>query len=416
MLIYIEPLGATLVTVFLGLSAFGFHRLTKSKLLEWGGKRQQYDLQLNKDLMQGLNGVKDVKLMGRENHFLSKYGDSNTGKAYVTSRQLTLLQFPRVYLELLAVIGMACLVIMMMAQNKPLELLIPTLGIFVSAAFRLIPSLNRIMSSTSIIRYAQPVVNLIYDEFKIVKSESAEQVHQKISFLSEIQFDSIIFKYQSAKAEALNGINIVINKGETIGFIGPSGSGKSTLVDLFLGLLEPGSGFILVDGCDIQKNLRGWQDKIGYVPQSIYLTDDSIQSNIAFGVPFDQIDRSAVLGAIQAAHLDEFISGLPEGINTLVGERGVRLSGGQRQRIGIARALYLNPEILVLDEATSALDMGTESGVMQSINNLKGSKTIIIVAHRLSTVENCDRLYRLDKGKIVDEGIPRDILKIVPII
>jgi ABC-type multidrug transport system fused ATPase/permease subunit len=410
MLIYLEPLGATLVTFFLGISAFGFHRLTANKLLDWGGKRQKYDLQLNKDLMQGLNGVKDVKLLGREDYFLFKYGHSNIGKAYIATRQLTLLQFPRVYLELLAVIGMACLVIMMMVQNKPLEFLIPTLGIFVSAAFRMIPSLNRIMASTATIRYAQPVVNLIYDEFKIVDIEPALKVKQDINFLSEIRLESIVFKYQSVNSNALKGVSIVIKKGETIGFIGPSGSGKSTLVDVILGLLQPNSGSILIDGFDIQKNLRGWQDQIGYVPQSIYLTDDSIQSNIAFGVPVDQIDKSAVLGAIRAAQLNEFISSLPEGINTIVGERGVRLSGGQRQRIGIARALYNNPEILVMDEATSALDTGTESGVMQSITALKGIKTIVIVAHRLSTVENCDYLYRFENGRVVESGTPSQIL------
>jgi ABC-type multidrug transport system fused ATPase/permease subunit len=411
MLIYLEPLGATMVTVFLGLSAFAFHRLTRNKLLEWGGKRQQYDLQLNKDLMQGLNGVKDVKLMGREDHFLTKYGENNIGKAYISSRQLTLLQFPRVYLELLAVVGMACLVIMMMIQNKPLELLIPTLGIFVSAAFRMIPSLNRIMASTSTIRYAQPVVNLIYDEFKIVERESAVPNGQRIIFSTALQLESIAFKYQSANIEALKGVTITIEKGQTVGFIGPSGSGKSTLIDVILGLLQPGSGSILVDGYDIQNNLRGWQDQVGYVPQSIYLTDDSIQNNIAFGLPAGQIDQSAVRSAIKAAQLEEFIGSLPEGINTLVGERGVRLSGGQRQRIGIARALYANPEILVMDEATSALDNGTESGVMQSITALKGTKTIIIVAHRLSTVENCDQLYRFENGRVVECGTPSQILR-----
>jgi ABC-type multidrug transport system fused ATPase/permease subunit len=204
--------------------------------------------------------------------------------------------------------------------------------------------------------------------------------------------------------KTLDAVKISIRKGESIGLIGPSGSGKSTLLDLLLGLLPPNSGKILVDGRDIYSNLRGWQDQIGYVSQSIYLTDDTLRRNIAFGIPSDEIDERSVRSALKAAQLEEFVNELPLGLDTMVGERGVRLSGGQRQRIGIARALYHDPELLVLDEATSALDNETEKGVMDSVAKLHGTKTIIIVAHRLSTVKGCDRLYRLDRGRIVQEG------------
>ena len=211
-------------------------------------------------------------------------------------------------------------------------------------------------------------------------------------------------------AEALQGLCLTIRKGETIGFIGPSGAGKSTLGDVILGLLTPRAGRVVVDGQDIQLNLRAWQDQIGYVPQSIYLTDDTLRRNVAFGLPDEQIDDVAVKHAIRASQLEEFVGSLPYGLETVVGERGIRLSGGQRQRIGIARALYHDPAVLVLDEATSALDTVAESGVMQAITALRHSKTILIVAHRMSTVAHSDRLYRLEKGRIVEEGDPGTML------
>mgnify|MGYP003858132125 CR=1 FL=1 len=210
--------------------------------------------------------------------------------------------------------------------------------------------------------------------------------------------------------EVLKGIDLNVQPGEVIAIIGKSGSGKSTLVDILLGLLEPTSGRVLVDDVDIRDNLRGWQDQIGYVPQSIFLTDDTLRRNVAFGLPKDQIDHDAVKSAIRSAQLEDFVASLPDGLDTIVGERGVRLSGGQRQRIGIARALYNNPDVLVLDEATSSLDTETEHGVMQAVQALQGEKTVIIVAHRLSTVEYCDRLYRLESSRIVDEGTFEEVM------
>jgi ABC-type multidrug transport system fused ATPase/permease subunit len=221
---------------------------------------------------------------------------------------------------------------------------------------------------------------------------------------SSITIENLSFSYETASTQALTGVSIDIARGEAVGLVGPSGSGKSTLVDILLGLLEPTSGRVLVDGDDIHDNLRGWQDQIGYVPQSIFLTDDTLRRNVAFGLPKDQIDHDAVKSAIRSAQLEDFVASLPDGLDTIVGERGVRLSGGQRQRIGIARALYHNPDVLVLDEATSSLDTETEHGVMQAVQALQGEKTVIIVAHRLSTVEYCDRLYRLENARIVDEG------------
>jgi ABC-type multidrug transport system fused ATPase/permease subunit len=250
----------------------------------------------------------------------------------------------------------------------------------------------------------------VHAQLKLLADLPRPQQGKPISFERTIELDNITFRYSSTERRAVKGVSLEIPKGATVGFIGSSGSGKSTLVDILLGLLSPESGAVKVDGVDIQKNLRSWQDKIGYVPQSIYLTDDTLRRNIAFGLPNEGIDEEAVQRAVRASQLDQFINELPEGLDTVVGERGVRLSGGQRQRIGIARALYHDPAVLVLDEATSALDVATESGVMAAIRNLRHEKTIIIVAHRLSTVEYCDRLYRFSDGRIVKEGSANEVL------
>ena len=222
----------------------------------------------------------------------------------------------------------------------------------------------------------------------------------------KIQLTDVSFRYSTAPGPALEHISLEIDRGASIGLVGGSGAGKSTLIDVILGLFKPDEGKVLVDGTDIQTNMRGWQDQIGYVPQTIYLSDDSLRRNIAFGLAENAIDDQAICRAIKAAQLEEFVATLTQGSNTLVGERGVRLSGGQRQRIGIARALYHDPEVLVLDEATSALDTETELGVMQAVSALQGTKTIIIIAHRLSTVAGCDRLYRLEGGKIIHSARP----------
>ena len=413
MLFIMEPLGSVIVTTFITASAFIFHRLTKKKLLIWGEQRQNHQAQYNKHLFQGFGGVKEVKLLGREGNFLEKFRLENLGITKIQLKIATISTVPRFYLELLAVIGLALLSILMVAQNKQMSLVLPTLGVFVAAAFRMIPSVNRIMISTQQIKVNQASVNVLYDELCLIR-DSEESIQQigSINLLSEMTLKNVVFSYPSTEFNAIDGISITIKKGESIGFIGPSGSGKSTLVDLILGLLIPKKGQILIDGKDISENIRSWQDQIGYVPQMIYLIDDSLRKNIAFGIPDSQIDEIAVIRAIKDAQLQEFVASLPEGLETFVGERGVRLSGGQRQRIGIARALYHDPEILVLDEATSALDTNTESEVMDCINSLGETKTLILVAHRLSTVKNCDIIYKFEKGRIKDFGDPDKILNI----
>ncbi|MFZ9369911.1 MAG: ABC transporter ATP-binding protein, partial [Ilumatobacteraceae bacterium] len=227
----------------------------------------------------------------------------------------------------------------------------------------------------------------------------------------QLELKDVSFKYPTAATPSLQNVSLVVNRGEAVGFVGPSGAGKSTLVDVILGLFAPTSGVVSVDGSDVHQNLRNWQNQIGYVPQAIYLTDDTLRRNVAFGLNDENIDDDLVREAIRLAQLHEFVTTLPDGLETVVGERGVRLSGGQRQRIGIARALYHKPSVLVLDEATSSLDTPTEHGVMQAVQALQGSKTVIIVAHRLSTVEYCDRLYRIEDSRITEEGTFAEVVQ-----
>lgn len=412
LLLAVEPMSALITVGVLGSAAWGFHRFTLRRITNWGETRQHHEGLRIQCLQEGLGGVKDIKLLGRQTEFLEQYHWHNAESARVGRSQATLQQLPRLWLELLAIGGLAILVLSLLAQGRALEAVLPTLGLFAAAAFRLMPSVTRALGAVQSLRYGLPVINTLYEELKLAMPKSVALSHNGgPEFQTEIRLIDIRYAYHGAPAPALNGLSFSIRKGESVGFIGRSGSGKSTLVDIILGLLTPNIGQVLVDGQDIQANLRSWQDQIGYVTQSIYLTDDTLRRNVAFGLSNEQIDDTAVQRAIQAAQLEEFVSSLPKGLETLVGERGIRLSGGQRQRIGIARALYHDPGVLVLDEATSALDIATERGVMEAVMALHGSKTILIIAHRHSTVEHCDRLFRLEQGSMVEEGGPQQILR-----
>ncbi len=410
LLLWAEPLGGLVVFAVLGGAGMLLHQITKTKLSRWGAARQFHDVKRIQHLQQGLGGVKDVKLLGREDDFLAQFAVHIKGNASIERKRILLGALPKLSFEFLAVIGMVALILTMLAQGKPIEVLIPTVALFAAAAFRLLPNIGSVMLHVQTLRFVGPVIDNLHAEISLLENTPHTKNAAPLAFHEGIELHDVAFRYAGAARLALTKISLQIPRGATVGFIGGSGAGKSTLIDVILGLLAPTRGKVLADGTDIQTNLRGWQDQIGYVPQSIFLSDDSLRRNIAFGLPEDQIDDLAVERAIKASQLEEFVAGLPEGLHTAVGERGVRLSGGQRQRIGIARALYHDPQILVLDEATSALDVATEEGVMQAVRALHGAKTILIVAHRLSTVANCDKLYRLEKGGVVQEGAFLDVV------
>jgi ABC-type multidrug transport system fused ATPase/permease subunit len=409
-LFIVEPIGTTIIVVLLGFFAFIFQYAARKRLLNWGESRQSHEGFRLQHLQQGFGGMKDIKLLGRENAFIMQYNLHNKGVQDVAQKQKFLADLPRLCFELLAICSLAFLVIIMLMQKKTIDALLPILGLFAVASFRILPAVVRLLSSMQVLRYNLPVVHTLHKECGVLFTRSPLKQNQKKSILiKEILLENISFQYAEVEQKALKGINLVIHHGDSVGFIGASGAGKSTLIDILLGLLIPTKGCVKINGVDIQTDLRGWQNRIGYVPQSIFLTDDSLRHNIAFGLSDNQIDDAAVRRALKAAQLEEFIQSLPNGMETLVGERGVRLSGGQRQRIGIARALYHDPDILVLDEATSALDTTTEKAVMKAVNALQGNKTLVIIAHRLSTLANCDCIYMIESGKIIKKDAPQSI-------
>ena len=402
-MLVVEPRGTLVTLALFGCSAALFQRVTSRRISRWGGAQKFHKGMLLKHLQQGFGGVKDVKILGQEANFTNEYYEHLIGNARVNQRFAIAQALPRFGLEVLAVFGLAVMVLTMALSNTKIDDILPVLGLFGATAFRLIPAVNRTINGLQNIKISRPFINDLCDDLSLgIPSSDLDGVASHL--VHSVKIDSVSFKYESATDFAIVELDVEIFNGEAVGIIGPSGSGKSTLVDILLGLLEPTSGRVLVDGNDIRDNLRGWQDQIGYVPQSIFVTDDTLRRNVAFGLPKGEIDEVAVGAAIRSAQLEDFVASLPDGLDTIVGERGVRLSGGQRQRIGIARALYNNPDVLVLDEATSSLDTDTEHGVMQAVQALQGEKTVIIVAHRLSTVEYCDRLYRLENARIVDEG------------
>jgi len=402
-LVVVEPLGTICVIGLLLCATFVFQRFFDRKLQRWGTERQIQKGSIIQTIQQGLGAVKDVKVLGREDWFIDEHREHQLLDADLLRRINTVQAIPRLWLEVMAMAGLAGLVAIMLATGKDIESIIPTVGLFAATSFKVLPSINKVVNSKQTLKVSRSTIETIHHDLDLPISFNS------ITDDSSFQFESVVaehlnFKYEQSENLVLTDINLKINSGEAVGFVGQSGSGKSTLIDIMLGLLTPLSGAVLVNGQKVSGIKSDWQKAIGYIPQTIFLMDDSFRRNIAIGIADTEIDEVAIHEALKSAQLEDFVASLPEGLDTVVGERGVRLSGGQRQRIGIARALYHRPSVLVLDEATSSLDTETEHGVMQAVQALQGDKTVIIVAHRLSTVEYCDRLYRLDAGRIVDEG------------
>jgi ABC-type multidrug transport system fused ATPase/permease subunit len=401
LLIYADIFTAVFSFGIFGLSGWIFFRVSRYYNLKWGVVRQKHEGLGVKHLQQALGGIKDIKILNTEDFFLARFCYHRDKTAHVNQRQMFISQLPKLWLEFLTIITLSIIIALQLIQGKSITNIIPIIGLFVTAAFRIMPSVNRIINSLQVFSFSIPAIDVLYNELMYEKNIIKKRnIQYDFYFYKSINIKNLFFKYNEGGRNILDDLNIQIPMGKTIGLIGQSGEGKSTLIDILLGLLKPSGGHIMVDGKDIHSNLTLWQKKIGYVPQTIFLTDDSLRRNIAFGLPDNEIDEKLINMALRLSKLDEYINLLPEGLDTSVGERGLRLSGGQRQRIGIARALYNDPEVLVLDEATSSLDIETEKYVMESITGLHGIKTIIIVTHRLSTIKNVDFLYLLKNGKL----------------
>ena len=403
-LILIEPLGAISVGLFLGLLAYYFYRISRKKLAQWGNEREKADSIITKTTLEAFGGIKDIKLLHVESFFISKFIQNQNLKSRVSSNSNTVAQLPRYYLELISVFGLVLFIISMLYQNKDIPTLIATIGVFVAAVFRLMPSLNKILTAFQNIKYYSSSVDIVYSEFLNLQNKSLDQEEKDLEVPKDkIEIQNLSFSYNSDLKPILNEVNLEIKVGETIGIIGGSGEGKSTFVDLLNGLYKPTGGKILADNKKIQNNLYSWNKNIGYVAQDIFLIDDTVEQNITFGRDQDNIDYEALNYALKKAQLIDFVEGLAQGLKTKVGERGVQISGGQKQRIGMARALYNDPEILILDEATSSLDTKTEQALMEAIYSLKKKKTIIIVAHRMSTLTKCDRIFEIKNNKLIEQ-------------
>lgn len=410
--IYLFHTSHSITIVIGGLLVFcvGLYYLISKKVsIKLGLQNQKYNEKLFQWINQSLGGIKEVKTLEREQYFIDAY-EANYKKLIKGAKTNEMLAtVPKYITETVTMVGLlsAILLKIHIGQNNLSEF-IPQLTAFAVAAFKLLPAVGKISAYTNSIMYCLPSLSVIYTHLKEVEEvrkdikKDSNSIQKRLN--NGIVVDSVSFAYPNSEKYVLNGIFLEIKKGETVAFVGSSGAGKSTLADIILGLLKPAKGAVLVDGWNIEESMTSWHKMIGYIPQTIYLTDDSIMKNVAFGINDDEINQDAVKKALKKAQLIDFIESLPEGLDTYVGDRGVRLSGGQRQRIGIARALYHDPDILVLDEATSALDNETEKAVMESIDALKGEKTMIIIAHRLSTIKNADKVIEIKNGSAIQKN------------
>jgi ATP-binding cassette, subfamily B, bacterial PglK len=410
-----------------------FHYFRHS-VARWGKEGLEANTETLRITNHAIGGLKETKVIGCEDFFETQLKAQTSKYARAASRFHVFQLLPRIVVETLLITFVVGFVSLSLIFEQRAESLVSVLGIFAIASIRLMPSASQLITYMSLLRNNEPTLDRLYLDLKelekletndlikishdTAKSRSAKNrsaslngfKETPLNFRDKITLDQISYRYPASAAEALTDISLTIRKGESIALVGKSGAGKTSMVDVFLGLLTPQAGDIRVDGFSVYESLRSWQNLIGYIPQSIFLTDDTIAGNIAFGVPSAQIDQQKLNYAIRLAQLSELVAQLPEGTQTMVGERGTLLSGGQRQRIGIARALYHEREILVLDEATSALDNQTEQLISESIRALSGTKTMIIIAHRLTTVEHCDRIYSMDKGRIVKCGTYQEVV------
>lgn len=396
-----------LMIVVFGVLSVVVLKVLRPRLTEMGTKNQALQSKIAKWRIQAIYGIKDVKVLHREAFFADNYESSGKIGAGYSKRYSVMNNLPRLLIETIFIASILGYIIVYILTGNDVTTIIPMLSAFGLAAIRMMPSVNRINTYLADISYYKPCLDYVYENMNI--NEISRRNNQTLKpadtsksmeLRDKIELKEIVYAYPNTDKLIFDRANMVVPYGKSVGIMGPSGAGKSTIVDILLGLLRIQQGSIQCDGVDIFDNYPAWLAQIGYIPQSIYLVDEPVRNNIAFGIADDEIDDARIWDALEEAQLADFIRGLPEGLDTAIGDRGVRISGGQRQRLGIARALYHNPEILVFDEATSALDNETEAAVMEAINSFHGRKTMVIIAHRLNTIEKCDIIYKVDEGKI----------------
>lgn len=409
LLFLVNPLLALSVVIVLGGIYTAIYGIARKKLFNISRILVQVQESRFRLVNEALGGIKDIKLLGNAKFFLKRFTKASDVQAVNSATNQIIGLLPRYALESIAFGAILLIVVYMLVVNHDTAQVIPMLALYAFAGYRLMPALQMVFWAMTTIRANSGSLDVLYEDFKKLPMQpevisNANVVPLKLN--QAIELRNLTFAYPNMEKSVIKDLSLTIKANTTIGFVGSTGSGKTTTIDLVLGLLNPQAGALIVDGVPIDEhNLRNWQLNLGYVPQHIFLSDDTITNNIAFGIAEDKVDLAAVENAARIANLHEFIvKELPEGYETVVGERGVRLSGGQRQRIGIARALYRDPDVLILDEATSALDGITETVIMEAIHNLAHQKTIIIIAHRLTTLKECDVIYMLEHGKIVEHG------------
>ena len=399
-LIIVDPFGAFSVLIVLTLISLIFYFSTKNYIFNLGVERLKFDQNRTFTLIQSLNAFKELKLFNKELFFTNLFSSKNFSYHHVLKKIQVVQQFPRHFFELTAVLGLSVFIILSVYNGADLNNLVAVLSVFLLAAFRLIPSSNRILANIQAVKYGSVSIDFLFKELNKLKLYNEIDVDILFDFKMPIIINNLSYSYPNTKTNAIDQINLQISFGSFIGIIGESGSGKSTFIDNLIGFLHPSSGKITVDGKDIHKSTSAWMQNIGYVPQTIHLSDASLRNNIAFGVDDKKIDDDKIFKALKDAELLNFVNSLSEGIYTNVGEGGGKLSGGQRQRIGIARALYNDPQLLIFDEGTSSLDSRTEQSIINSILKFKNCKTIIMIAHRHSTLSECDTIIEFNESKI----------------
>ena len=416
-ILFYEPLGALSIFIFIVIAVIIYNLLTKKHIIEWGKNRQIVDGQLNKNLLEGLNGIKEIKIYKLENFISNKFKIINNERSVILTQLLTFEKIPRIYLEFLGFTSLILFILYSYATYHSLDKIILIVGVFSLGFLRILPSINRIIASIQQVRFSLPVIELMYNEFHTIEKQSNKRLINQPSILNEHEIysksDSLIienisFKYSEKNEYVLQDVNIKLKKNTITGIIGHSGSGKSTLVNLISGILLCTKGYIYLDSKDANNESKEYNldQLIGYVPQSQFLTDDTILNNITYSDLYNEINHELLHSVLIDSQLDRLIETLPDGLNTIVGERGIKLSGGQIQRIGIARALYRNSKILIFDEATSALDNKTEEIFIDVIEKLKNDKIIIIITHRLAPLKCCESIYKIENKNLVKQTLP----------